>query len=247
MIHRSDPFQLASSRASFAVEKGKAPRVSGCWHSQSGCVSPAPEHPGSAFCDLRGHRRPAHRHDRFVVKKEARRFGDIAVDYLKGRLPNQVTLVPVPNGGCTVESTAAPRTLVLAQSIAARPNGIVLWDGLRGNKLMTPSSQGGTRDPYELFENLAITKEMPADRIVLVDDVRTRGAHLIAAKARLAEKGGDCFLAVCAGQETTWTAANLFLLRLLSLRSRLPVRRKELARPGPLPQRRSITICAGTS
>jgi hypothetical protein len=127
-------------------------------------------------------------------------FGDIAADYLKGKLPDQVTLVPVPNSGCTVESTAVPRTFLLAQSINTRVSGVKLWDGLRWKKPMMPSSQGGTRDPYELYENLVATKTVPTDYIVLVDDVRTKGAHLIATKARLAEKGCDGFLAVCAGR-----------------------------------------------
>jgi hypothetical protein len=137
-------------------------------------------------------------------------FGDMAADFLSGKLPNPVALVPVPNSGCTVENTTLPRTLLLAQSIASRLGGITLWDGLRWKKAMTPSSQGGTRDPFELFENLAITKDMPADKIVIIDDVRTKGAHLIATKARLAKKGGDCCLAVCAGRTVLAQEQNPF-------------------------------------
>ena len=65
---------------------------------------------------------------------------------------------------------------------------------------MVPSSRGGTRDPQTLYENLVVTKEMPAGSIVLVDDVRTTGAHFVATRARLAEKGIACSLAVCAAR-----------------------------------------------
>lgn len=137
-------------------------------------------------------------------------FGEMAAEYLKGRLRGQVALVPVPNSVCTIKNKMVPRTVLLAESIAARLNGFSLWDGLRWKKAMTPSSQGGTRDPHELYENLVVIKNMPHDKIVLIDDVRTKGAHLIAAKARLAEKGGNCCLALCAGRTVLTQERNPF-------------------------------------
>jgi orotate phosphoribosyltransferase len=68
---------------------------------------------------------------------------------------------------------------------------------------MTPSSQDGTRDPQELYENLVVTKDPPKGSLVLVDDVRTTGGHLLSAAARLVEKGGRVPLAVCAAR-TVW-------------------------------------------
>lgn len=63
-----------------------------------------------------------------------------------------------------------------------------------------PSSQGGTRDPQELYDNLVVTEEIPNGGIVLIDDVRTTGAHLRAAAAKLAQKGGRVSMAVCAAR-----------------------------------------------
>ena len=78
-----------------------------------------------------------------------------------------------------------------------------MWDRLRWKTIMTPSSQGGTRDPQELYDNLVVTKEPPKGSLVLIDDVRTTGAHLLAAAGRLAEKGARVPLAVCAAR-TVW-------------------------------------------
>jgi hypothetical protein len=127
-------------------------------------------------------------------------FGEMAAAHFAGKFRRQISLVPIPNSNCTVKTKTIPRTKQLAESIADRLNGVTIWDGLRFKKLMTPSSKGGTRNPHELYENLVVTKDLPGNRIIIVDDVRTTGAHLIAAKARLVEKGGNCDLAICAGR-----------------------------------------------
>jgi len=91
----------------------------------------------------------------------------------------------------------------LAKALAVQLGGEV-WDRLRWKTIMTPSSQGGTRDPQELYDNLVVTKQPPPKgSLMLIDDVRTTGAHLLAAAARLAEKGGRVPLAICAAR-TVW-------------------------------------------
>jgi hypothetical protein len=46
---------------------------------------------------------------------------------------------------------------------------------------MTPSSQGGTPDPQELYDNLVlvVAKEPPKGSLVLIDDARSLGTCFI--------------------------------------------------------------------
>jgi predicted amidophosphoribosyltransferase len=130
-------------------------------------------------------------------------FGEMAMAPTRDlRIPHPLILVPIPNSSCTTTNGKVPRTTRLAKALAVQL-GEEVWDRLRWKTIMTPSSQGGTRDPQELYDNLVVTKEPPKGSLVLIDDVRTTGAHLLAAAARLAEKGARVPLAVCAAR-TVW-------------------------------------------
>jgi hypothetical protein len=126
-------------------------------------------------------------------------------------LPGPLVLVPLPNSSSTTKNGKVPRTAVLAAGIAAKLKGAIVWDGLRWLKEMTPTHQGGTRDPQILYENLAISGTPPRGTIVLVDDVYTRGGHLQAAVAKLALKKAICKVAVCAGRTVLDSQDNPFL------------------------------------
>ena len=123
-----------------------------------------------------------------------------AAEITKLGLPEPLILVPLPNSTSTVRSKNAPRTAFLAQFIAARLNNAKVWDGLRWTKEMTPTHQGGTRNPQKLYEALTVTSTPPKGTLILVDDVFTKGGHVQAAVARLTEKKGTCGHAVCAGR-----------------------------------------------
>jgi predicted amidophosphoribosyltransferase len=130
-------------------------------------------------------------------------FGEMAMAPTRDlRIPHPLILVPSPNSSCTTTNGKVPRTTRLAKALAVQL-GEEVWDRLRWKAIMTPSSQGGTRDPQELYDNLVVTKEPPKGSLGLIDDVRTTGAHLLAAAARLAEKGARVPLAVCAAR-TVW-------------------------------------------
>ena len=128
-------------------------------------------------------------------------FGQLGAEYILAQnLARPITFVPVPNSSCAVPNAAIPRTRLLAQALADRIGGAHVWDGLRWATVMMPSSQGGTRDPQVLYDNLVVTGQLPSTQVILVDDVRTTGAHFVAALAKLARGGVACSLALCAAR-----------------------------------------------
>src|SRR5262249_25027078 len=128
-------------------------------------------------------------------------FGEIAAEYFRQHpLQRRLVFAPIPNSSCTVNSRKPPSTLPLAQAIVAHFQNATVWDGLRFRTAKQKSRQGGTRDPQELYENLVISQPLPRAGIVLVDDVRTTGAHMQAAHAKLGAQGGNCLMGVCAGR-----------------------------------------------
>jgi hypothetical protein len=137
-------------------------------------------------------------------------FGELAAAELVREVAGPLTLVPLPNSSSTVDNNKEPRTALLAGSIACKLLKATVWDGLRWIEQMIPTHQEGTRDPQELYENLRVTRAVPKGTIVLVDDVYTKGGHLQAAVARLADKKAACRLAVCAGRTVLESQDNPF-------------------------------------
>ena len=72
------------------------------------------------------------------------------------------------------------------------------WIACVGRRLMVSARKGGSRDPQTLYDNLVSTCKL-ARNIILVDDVRTTGAHLKAVSAKVRSEGGQCLGALCAG------------------------------------------------
>jgi len=137
-------------------------------------------------------------------------FGELAADYIRSvRLGRPLAFAPVPDSRCIAKATP-PRTCRLADAVVSRLQNVEVWDGLRWRTEMIPSSQGGTRDPQRLFDNLAIVRRLPESRIVLIDDVATKGSHLKAAAARLRARDARCNLAVCAAQTILNQDAEVF-------------------------------------
>jgi hypothetical protein len=137
-------------------------------------------------------------------------FGELAAAQLVKRISGPLTLVPLPNSSSTVKNHKVPRTALLAESIASKLLKATVWDGMRWVEEMIPTHQEGTRDPQELYENLRVTRVVPKGTLVLVDDVYTKGGHLRAAVARLAEKKAVCKLAMCAGRTVLESPENPF-------------------------------------
>jgi hypothetical protein len=128
-------------------------------------------------------------------------YGEMASAYIRNRNPQPpLIFVPIPNSSCAVTNENVPRTLRLAGALAARLESATVSDILLWKEVMLPSSRGGTRNPEILYDNLVLTTQPPTTQVILIDDVRTTGAHLIAAAAKLAEASTPSSLAICAAR-----------------------------------------------
>jgi hypothetical protein len=130
-------------------------------------------------------------------------FAQMATAYVREKkTPGPAVLVPLPNSRCTVGNGVLPRTLAQAQALAANLRHTTVLDCLRW-KVEKPSASGGggTRNPQALYNNLALTAPVPqGPKLIIIDDVRTTGGHLKAARATLLGQHGTCDLAICAGR-----------------------------------------------
>jgi hypothetical protein len=137
-------------------------------------------------------------------------FVDMAHDFLvanpsfgpSGPGPN--ILIPLP-GSKLVQGASAglhsPHTM--AAKLAARLNQIGapthVVDVLRWDQPMRNThGEGGSRDPEALFPHLLVTGQVPAGRLVLVDDICTGGGHMQAAAYVLKKQGVQVGHGLCA-------------------------------------------------
>ncbi len=135
-------------------------------------------------------------------------FGKMAVQELARRsLVGPFLVIPVPNSGCILGSSVAPRTRKLARAVVTElQDGSDVLDCLRWKKdLGSASKEGGPRAPTILYANLAVLKDRLKDlnaegTSLLVDDVTTSGGHLRACAARLQENHIDVTNALCGGK-----------------------------------------------
>lgn len=126
------------------------------------------------------------------------------------------TFVPVPNSDCAINNGVVPRTTYQAQQLAARVPGSRVLDCLRWKQVMPSASKDkGSRDPEFLYPNLVLTEFVPADLFcILIDDVKTLGGHLQAARVMLQEVEAKCDLAICAGRTVKVQYPQVFAVHL---------------------------------
>lgn len=128
--------------------------------------------------------------------------------------PNTTTaLLPIPSSKHTVENNLQiTGPILMAQAIKdawdlAYPEqsaNLRCVDYFRWTKEMTPSSEGGSRDPDELLKFLTRNPQLPSQKgskqVILVDDVITTGAHVKAASRYLQDKEIPVFCALVGGK-----------------------------------------------
>jgi predicted amidophosphoribosyltransferase len=135
-------------------------------------------------------------------------FGFLAAQHLiSENILGPVNSVSVPNSRCTVDSAEPSRTFSLARALAlSLGNGSVAVDCLRWNVDWGAASERlGSRNRDALFSNLtlldsALSNLIPGAPFILLDDMTTSGAHLLACATKLKNEGFQVIEAVCGGK-----------------------------------------------
>jgi predicted amidophosphoribosyltransferase len=133
------------------------------------------------------------------------------------QLKPPVILVPIPNSSC-VRPDDTPKTRLLADAIAANETSMVVCDALRWKKPMKPAHRGGTREAEELYDKLVLIKRLPPGTRILVDDVVTKGSHILAGAKAISEAGNRCVEAICVGRTVSYPISPSFQLMRFKLR-----------------------------
>ncbi|HZC87759.1 MAG TPA: hypothetical protein VE266_12240 [Steroidobacteraceae bacterium] len=107
--------------------------------------------------------------------------------HLAALFARDAVLVPVPGSACTGQAPWA--ALRLAVALSEVGFALRIWTGLRRRYAVTKSATAPSaarptvQQHYDSFAVMRVTK--PIHRVVLIDDVITRGRTLLAAAARL--------------------------------------------------------------
>lgn len=132
------------------------------------------------------------------------------------KLSPPVVLVPIPDSNCT--PGCSPRTLRLCQAIAVQTSrAILISDILRWKNPQTPSHRGGTRDKERLCRQLVVSRLPDRGTIVLVDDVLTTGAHILASAEKIKRAGFRCEHALCVARTEARSDEDVFGIRQVTL------------------------------
>jgi len=111
-----------------------------------------------------------------------------------------VVLVPVPSSSCTThEAQTCPRAMAEAVQ-ALMPATVSVGPWLRFHEPQPRSHEGGGRNQAVIQAALRCSDQFRAGRIVLVDDVKTTGAHMLACAETLRRHGAEVQTALVAGK-----------------------------------------------
>jgi len=146
-------------------------------------------------------------------------FGSLGAIVLETlRLPSPVVLVPIPDSTCDLKQFRPSRTVKLSEAIAVRTTTTVLVsDILRWKYPQPPSHRGGSRDPERLLRELVLTRMPPSGTIVLIDDVLTTGAHILASAEKIRGAGCRCEDAICVARTEARFERDTFAIRRATL------------------------------
>ncbi len=119
-------------------------------------------------------------------------------------------IVPVPGSKDTSEQAVREGgTYLMARALAERIGASVepcLW---WRQAMPSAHHENGSRDPAVLVPNL-VHGEVPAGKVVLLDDVITTGGHLSAAACVLRRAGARVAFAVCAARSQSYEEGDMF-------------------------------------
>lgn len=150
------------------------------------------------------------------IGSETVRFTEENIDKFLERIPPAVaknialeiegnaTLVPIPNSHVTSPDTANFRTWQLAKNVASASDGrLTAVPALVFSEPQPKSHSGGGSRSAEHFEGVYDVVQEVRGPIVLLDDVKTSGAHLIGAYWKLNAPGTRDVVLACTFGRTT--------------------------------------------
>lgn len=114
------------------------------------------------------------------------------------RIEGSATIVPIPNSHVISADTQNFRTLALALAIAECSKGqLTALPALVFKEPQQKAREGGPRRPLDLYLKYKVIEQVQG-QIVLMDDVKTNGGHLIGAKWAIEKNGPGKVILACA-------------------------------------------------
>lgn len=131
---------------------------------------------------------------------QARRlFGRFIAHQISINKWDDAAIVHVPSK-CAVINSAEPRSLLMLQEALSHTSiGASLCDALRFSQRLSRAREGGERKRTELAPFMKVTSNVAGKRVVLVDDIVTRGGSMLASKDALEAAGAKVVGAVSCG------------------------------------------------
>lgn len=111
--------------------------------------------------------------------------------------PDGALLVPVPSSSC-IAPGGDEKGMRLAELARPPAGAYSALQCLHWGEQFPKARDGGPRDVARLFANSRVRDDLPAQRLILIDDVVTGGGHLIACARALRSRGHIVEHAICA-------------------------------------------------
>ncbi|MEJ0076479.1 MAG: phosphoribosyltransferase [Alphaproteobacteria bacterium] len=153
-------------------------------------------------------------HRTFYIEREAGRlniddknfnlvrptFGEWAAKWAAQLSSDPLVIVPVPSKD-GVTGADSYRSLKMAQdALAGTAYADSVFDGLRWNKQLLAAHEGGLRSRAEFVKVLEVQPGLDGKNVVLIDDLFTTGASLLACEDKLTAAGAKVLGAVTCGK-----------------------------------------------
>lgn len=137
------------------------------------------------------------------VKRARASFGQFVAATLDvENTPNNVLIIPVPSKDAQPGIKAGYRSLwMLAEAMKGQVHRGKIHDGLRWTKALPKAHEGGKHHKRAYWKQyLSVRGNVDGRDVVLVDDVLSTGASILAAKEVLEEAGARVLFAIACGK-----------------------------------------------